>query len=141
MFLALLRPCTKSRNQKKMISMHCNPVQCQIRDFPVKFSHTGKNLYSLQGTPFLITGISLWEKLHRENPVFITGKGFHQYSWNSAVVTTWISMIGWPQKTSITYLCPMCMCIIAATLIHGVSYMHRFWFFCWVTLRFSKDGY
>ena len=51
------------------------PVQGQNRDFPVKFSHTWKNFFSLQGTPFLITGISLWEKLHRENPVFITGKG------------------------------------------------------------------
>ena len=52
------------------------PVQGQKRNFPVKFSHTGKNIFSLQGTPFLITGISLWKKLHKENPVFITGKGF-----------------------------------------------------------------
>ena len=28
---------------------------------------------------------------------------FHQYSWNSEVETTWISLIGWPQKTSIIY--------------------------------------
>ena len=25
----------------------------------------------------------------------------HQYSWNSEVETTWISLIGWPHKTSI----------------------------------------
>ena len=30
---------------------------------------------------------------------------FHQYSWNSGVETTWISLIGWHHKTSkITYL-------------------------------------
>ena len=52
------------------------PVQGQKRNFPVKFSHTGKNIFSLQGTPFLITGISLWKKLHKENPVFITGMVF-----------------------------------------------------------------
>ena len=28
-------------------------LQGQNRDFPVKFSHTGKNLFSLQGTSFL----------------------------------------------------------------------------------------
>ena len=28
---------------------------------------------------------------------------FHQYSWNSEVETTWISLIGWPHKTSRVY--------------------------------------
>ena len=28
---------------------------------------------------------------------------FHQYSWNSEVETTWISLIGWHHKTSNTY--------------------------------------
>ena len=28
---------------------------------------------------------------------------FHQYSWNSEVETTWISLIGWPHKTSTRY--------------------------------------
>ena len=74
--------------------MHCNPVQGQYRAstgpeqvFPCEVFHTGKNLFSLQGTPVLIagtpifiTGISLWRKLHRETPVFITGNGFAVYS-------------------------------------------------------------
>ena len=29
---------------------------------------------------------------------------FHQYSWNSEVETTWISLIGWHHKTSTTEL-------------------------------------
>ena len=29
---------------------------------------------------------------------------FHQYSWNSEVETTWISLIGWPHKTSNKYV-------------------------------------
>jgi hypothetical protein len=32
------------------------PVQGQNRDFPVKFSHTGKNLFSLQGILFSLQG-------------------------------------------------------------------------------------
>ena len=28
---------------------------------------------------------------------------FHQYSWNSELETTWISLIGWHHKTSIIY--------------------------------------
>ena len=54
-------------------------VQGQNRVFPVKFSHTGKNLFSLQGTPVLIagspvfiTGISLCTFPRREKPVLIT---------------------------------------------------------------------
>ena len=43
------------------------PVQGQNRVFPVQYFHTGKNLFSIQG--------SLLEILHRENPVFITGTG------------------------------------------------------------------
>ena len=50
-------------------------LQGENRVFPVKFSHTGKNLFSLHGTPAMKTGFSLWEKLHRENLVFITGMG------------------------------------------------------------------
>ena len=30
---------------------------------------------------------------------------FHQYSWNSEVETSWISLIGWPHRTSSKYLC------------------------------------
>ena len=29
----------------------------------------------------------------------IKSMSFHQYSWNSEVETTWISLIGWPHKT------------------------------------------
>jgi hypothetical protein len=45
---------------------HCNPVQGQYRartEFPCEVFHTGKNLFSLQGTTVLIAG----------TPVFITG--------------------------------------------------------------------
>ena len=34
----------------------------------------------------------------------IKSTSFHQYSWNSEVETTWISLIGWHHKTSSTYL-------------------------------------
>ena len=51
------------------------PVQGQNRDFPVYFSHTGKNLFSLQGSQVIETGFSLFGKVHREFPVFITGMG------------------------------------------------------------------
>ena len=30
----------------------------------------------------------------------IKSTSFHQYSWNSEVETTWISLIGWHHKTS-----------------------------------------
>ena len=50
-------------------------LQGENRVFPVKFFHTVKNLFSLHGTPAMKIGFSLWEKLHRENPVFITGMG------------------------------------------------------------------
>ena len=33
----------------------------------------------------------------------IKSTSFHQYSWNSEVETTWISLIGWHHKTSNTY--------------------------------------
>ena len=49
------------------------PVQGQNRVFPVYLSHTGKYLFSWQGSQMMRTGFSLWEKVHRENPVFITG--------------------------------------------------------------------
>ena len=50
-------------------------VQGQNRDFPVYFFPTGKNLFSLAGIPVMKTGFSLLGKVHRENPVFITGMG------------------------------------------------------------------
>ena len=50
-------------------------LQGENRGFPVKFFHTGKNLFSIHGTPAMKTGFSLWEKLHMENLVFITGMG------------------------------------------------------------------
>ena len=40
--------------------------------------------------PFRNVSIWFWQKI----------KSFHQYSWNSEVETTWISLIGWPLKTS-----------------------------------------
>ena len=51
------------------------PVQGQNRVFPVQYFHTGKNLFSLQGSQLMKTGFSLLEILHRETPVFITGMG------------------------------------------------------------------
>ena len=58
------------------------PVQGQNRVFPVKFSSHGETcfhyrepLYSLQGPCFHYRDFSV-RKLHRENPVFITGNGF-----------------------------------------------------------------
>ena len=51
------------------------PVHGQNRVFPVYFSHTGKNLFSLQGSQVMKTGFSLLGKVHREIPVFITGMG------------------------------------------------------------------
>ena len=40
-----------------------------------------------------------WDFLNEK----IKSRSFHQYSWNSEVDTTWISLIDWPHKTSITY--------------------------------------
>ena len=34
----------------------------------------------------------------------IISMSFHQYSWNSEVETTWISLIGWYHKTSNVYV-------------------------------------
>ena len=51
------------------------PVQGQNRVFPEYFSHTEKNLFSLQGSQVMETGFSLWEKVQRENPVSIEGMG------------------------------------------------------------------
>ena len=39
----------------------------------------------------------------------IKSKSFHQYSWNSEVETTWISLIDWHHKTS-NILCPLDLC-------------------------------
>ena len=62
------------------------PVQSQNRVFPVQYFHTGKNLFSLQGSQAMKTGFCLLEILHKENPVFITwmglqctSKGHHEF--------------------------------------------------------------
>ena len=60
---------------QKLPRAHCNPLQGQNRDFPVYFFPTGKNLFLLQGSQLMETSFSLWEKVHRENPVFLTGMG------------------------------------------------------------------
>ena len=59
------------------------PVQGQYRVFPVYFSHTGKNLFSLQGFQVIETGFSLLGKVHREFPVFITGMGLQCIEWST----------------------------------------------------------
>ena len=58
------------------------PVQGQNRVFSVKFSTQGKPcfhnrepLFSFQGPLFSLRDFPV-KKLHRENPVFITGNGF-----------------------------------------------------------------
>ena len=60
---------------RSTLQSRTGPVQGQNRDFPVYFSHTGKNLLSLQGSQVIETGFSLLGKVHREFPVFITGMG------------------------------------------------------------------
>ena len=62
-------------HQQDTLQSRTGPVQGQNRDFPVYFSHTGKNLFSLQGSQVIETGFSLLGKVHREFPVFITGMG------------------------------------------------------------------
>ena len=64
-------------------SPHCKPKPCIAhRELPVSQFSQGKTcfhyrepLFSLQG-PLFITGNSLWELLHGEIPVVITGNGF-----------------------------------------------------------------
>ena len=41
------------------LQSHTRPVQGQNRVFPVYFSHTGKNLFTLAGIPVMKTGFSL----------------------------------------------------------------------------------
>ena len=55
------------------LQSHTGTVQGQNRVFPVYFSHTGKNLFSLQGSQVKETGFSLLGKVHRENPVLLQG--------------------------------------------------------------------
>ena len=50
---------TRKKNGNSKLYVHCNPVQGQYR------ARTG----------FSMCSFSLWEKLHRVNPVFITGMG------------------------------------------------------------------
>ena len=66
------------------------PVQGQNRVFPVYFSHTGKNLFSLQGSQVMKTSFSLWEKVHRENPVFITGMGLQCRYLELSLLRVWL---------------------------------------------------
>ena len=46
----------------------------------------------------------------------IKSTSFHQYSWNSEVQTTWISLIGWHHKTSNEYVL-----IMMSHFSHGVG--------------------
>ena len=81
----LLLTCTRFL---KMV-VHCNPIQGQYRagtGFSLcTLSHREKPVFITREPcshcrdPVFITGISLWEKLHRENHVFITGNGFAVY--------------------------------------------------------------
>ena len=57
------------------LQSHTRPVQGQNRVFPVYFSHTGKNLFTLAGIPLMKTDFFLLGKVHRKNPVFITAMG------------------------------------------------------------------
>ena len=59
---------------------------------PCEVIHTGKNLFSLQETSFIITGISLWEKLHyREGfPVGDLKKILVCRTWNFFKVCSWL---------------------------------------------------
>jgi hypothetical protein len=80
-----------------------------------------------ENTYFLIRSLNFWSKVFIFNfwrsqcsrllsPC--TSKGdeknfkkmsFHQYSWNSEVEKTWISLIGWPHKSFIAYVKSFCM--------------------------------
>jgi hypothetical protein len=51
------------------------PVQGQNRVFPVKFSTQGKTRFHYRDPCFHYRDFPV-RKLHRENPVFITGNGF-----------------------------------------------------------------
>ena len=59
----------------------------------------------------------------------IKSTSFHQYSWNSEVETTWISLIGWHHKTSSTYIflltpCPFVTLVLSwATEPHDMSWL------------------
>ena len=63
MFFASLRFVNTYIYFRNMTAMQSRtgPVQGQNRDFPVYFSHTGKNLFTLAGIPVMKTGLqSLW---------------------------------------------------------------------------------
>ena len=46
-----------------------------------------------------------FEALHKTLGIKkLKSRSFHQYSWNTEVETTWISLIGWAHKTSSIYL-------------------------------------
>ena len=52
------------------------PVQGQNRDFPVYFFHTGKNLFSLQGSKVMKTDFSLYGNTIQGKPCFHYRDGF-----------------------------------------------------------------
>ena len=59
-----------------------------FQNFPLNYVLTSEALHKTEGTKKIKTTL------------------FHQYLWNSKVETTWISLIGWPHKTStIQYVC------------------------------------
>ena len=49
--------------------------------------------------------LSFWSSyfLRLQRPCKLKPRSFHQYLWNSEVETTWISLIGWPHRTSSLY--------------------------------------
>ena len=51
-----------------IIQSRTGPVQGQNRDFPVYFSRTGKNLFSLQGSQLMKAGFSLCGNTTQGNP-------------------------------------------------------------------------
>ena len=77
------------QSELSTLQSRTGPVQGQNGVFSVYFSHTGKNLFSLQGSQVMKTGFSLWEKVHRENPVFITGMGLQCIEQKSKAPSKW----------------------------------------------------
>ena len=92
-----------------------------------------RQIYGLWNTYFLMRNLNFWSKIFILNFLSsqcprllrsctkwrgwkkIKSTSFHQYSWNSEVETTWISLIGWHHKTSILY--PMNICFVASEFI------------------------
>jgi hypothetical protein len=69
-----------------------------IKKRPLTFSKLKK--LSSYGLFYILTS----EALHQvEGTKKLKTMSFHQYSWNSEVETTWISLNGWPYKMSTVY--------------------------------------